>query len=40
LVDIGGVPFAPGQPVSVEQEIDRVVPVIVPYILIVMSGSL
>jgi dihydropteroate synthase len=27
-VDIGGVPFAPGQPVSVEQEIDRVVPVI------------
>jgi dihydropteroate synthase len=27
-VDIGGVPFAPGPPVSVAQEIDRVVPVI------------
>jgi dihydropteroate synthase len=27
-VDIGGVPFAPGLPVSVGQEIDRVVPVI------------
>ncbi|MEU8122193.1 dihydropteroate synthase [Spirillospora sp. NPDC049024] len=27
-LDIGGVPFAPGPPVSVEEEIDRVVPVI------------
>ncbi|MEY2849925.1 MAG: hypothetical protein RI885_2592 [Actinomycetota bacterium] len=28
LVDIGGVKFAPGEPVPVEEEIDRVVPVI------------
>lgn len=27
-LDIGGVPFAPGPPVSIEEEIDRVVPVI------------
>ncbi|NDU74141.1 dihydropteroate synthase [Actinomadura sp. DSM 109109] len=27
-LDIGGVPFAPGPPVSIEDEIDRVVPVI------------
>ncbi|SNR48914.1 dihydropteroate synthase [Actinomadura mexicana] len=27
-LDIGGVPFAPGPPVSVEEEIDRVVPVV------------